>query len=122
MPARWIIHLDLDAFFASVEELLRPELAGLPIIVGGPPEARGVVASASYAARRWGVRSAMPTAQALRLCPLPQMIAGLGQLNFLWAGWQERFADFLRLTGRKRRRIGRLCRAGLHQTFGEEGG
>ncbi|MGC8825813.1 MAG: DNA polymerase IV [Anaerolineae bacterium] len=69
MPARWIIHLDLDAFFASVEELLRPELAGLPIIVGGPPEARGVVASASYAARRWGVRSAMPTAQALRLCP-----------------------------------------------------
>ncbi len=69
MPARWIIHLDLDAFFASVEELLRPELAGLPIIVGGPPEARGVVASASYAARRYGVRSAMPTAQALRLCP-----------------------------------------------------
>lgn len=69
MPARWIIHLDLDAFFASVEELLRPELAGLPIIVGGPPDARGVVASASYAARRYGVRSAMPTAQALRLCP-----------------------------------------------------
>lgn len=69
MPARWIIHLDLDAFFASVEELLRPALAGLPIIVGGPPDARGVVASASYAARRCGVRSAMPTAQALRLCP-----------------------------------------------------
>lgn len=69
MSARWIIHLDIDAFFASVEELLRPELAGQPIIVGGPPEHRGVVASASYAARRFGVRSAMPTAQALRLCP-----------------------------------------------------
>lgn len=69
MSERWVLHLDLDAFFASVEELLRPELAGLPIIVGGRPDARGVVASASYAARRYGVRSAMPTAQALRLCP-----------------------------------------------------
>ncbi len=67
--ARSIIHLDLDAFFASVEELLDPSIAGLPIIVGGSPEGRGVVSSASYAARAYGVHSAMPTSQALRLCP-----------------------------------------------------
>ena len=66
---RWVIHVDLDAFFASVEELLNPELRGKPIIVGGSPRHRGVVSSASYAARAYGVRSAMPTAQALRLCP-----------------------------------------------------
>ncbi len=69
--SRWrsVIHLDLDAFYASVEELLEPAIAGLPILVGGSPEGRGVVSSASYAARRHGVRSAMPMAQALRLCP-----------------------------------------------------
>jgi DNA polymerase-4 len=68
MP-RSIIHLDLDAFFASVEELLDPSIAGLPIIVGGSPEGRGVVSSASYPARAFGVHSAMPMSQALRLCP-----------------------------------------------------
>ncbi|NLE75748.1 MAG: DNA polymerase IV [Chloroflexi bacterium] len=67
--ARQIMHLDLDAFFASMEELLDPTLRGLPLAVGGSPTERGVVSSASYAARRFGVRSAMPTAQALRLCP-----------------------------------------------------
>jgi DNA polymerase-4 len=66
---RSVIHVDLDAFFASVEELLDPSIAGLPIIVGGDPAERGVVASASYAARAYGVHSAMPMAQALRLCP-----------------------------------------------------
>ncbi len=61
--------MDLDAFFASVEELLNPDLKGKPIIVGGSASGRGVVSSASYAAREFGVRSAMPTAHALRLCP-----------------------------------------------------
>jgi DNA polymerase IV len=66
---RWVIHADLDAFFAAAEVLRRPELAGQPIVVGGSPEGRGVVAAASYPARAFGVRSAMPMAEALRLCP-----------------------------------------------------
>jgi DNA polymerase-4 len=66
---RYILHLDVDAFFASVEEILDPPLKGQPLIVEARPEQRGVVASASYAARAFGVRSAMPTAQDLRLCP-----------------------------------------------------
>lgn len=66
---RQIAHLDLDAFYAAVEALLDPALRGCPIIIGGPPEERGVVSSASYEARAYGVRSAMPIAMALRLCP-----------------------------------------------------
>ncbi len=69
MDARIILCLDLDAFFASVEELLHPEWRGLPLVVGGKPEERGVVASCSYAARAFGVRSAMPMGRALKLCP-----------------------------------------------------
>ena len=68
MP-RTILHLDLDAFFCAVEEQRDPALRGAAFAVGGRPEARGVVASCSYPARRFGVRSAMPMARAVRLCP-----------------------------------------------------
>jgi DNA polymerase-4 len=64
-----IAHLDLDAFFAAVEMHRRPELRGRPLAVGGDPSGRGVVATANYAARRFGVRSAMRCADARRLCP-----------------------------------------------------
>ncbi len=66
---RTILHLDLDAFFCAVEELDNPALRGKAFAVGGRPDERGVVASCSYAARAFGVHSAMPMAQALRLCP-----------------------------------------------------
>jgi DNA polymerase-4 len=66
---RIVAHLDLDAFFAAVEELERPELHERPLVVGGDPHGRGVVATASYAARRFGIRSAMSSAEALRRCP-----------------------------------------------------
>jgi DNA polymerase IV len=64
-----VAHLDLDAFFAAVEELERPELAALPLVVGGDPRGRGVVATANYVARRYGIHSAMSCAEALRRCP-----------------------------------------------------
>lgn len=78
-----ILHVDMDAFYASVEVLDRPELRGKPLIVGGNPASRGVVCSATYEARAFGVKAAMPLAEAKRLCP---------QAIFL-PGRHERYAE-----------------------------
>src|SRR6266704_1491294 len=64
-----VAHLDLDAFFAAVEELEDPSLKTKPLVVGGDPRGRGVVATANYAAREYGIHSAMSCAEALRRCP-----------------------------------------------------
>lgn len=80
-----IIHVDMDAFFASVEQLDNPALKGQPVIVGGRPGGRGVVSAASYEARAFGVHSAMPLKTALRLCPqgvfLPVRFARYGEIS-----------------------------------------
>jgi DNA polymerase-4 len=69
MITRQILHIDMDAFFASVEQLDNPELQGKAVLVGGSPKQRGVVAACSYQGRKFGIHSAMPMAQAVRLCP-----------------------------------------------------
>ena len=83
--ARTIVHVDMDAFYASVEQRDRPELQGLPVIVGADPRGRGVVSTASYEARRFAVHSAMPIGRAARLCPagvfLPVDMAKYAQVS-----------------------------------------
>jgi DNA polymerase IV len=87
-----ILHIDMDAFFVSVELLARPELKGLPVVVGGQRDQRGVVTSASYEARRFGVHSAMPLRTAAKLCPQAVFLEGH---HDLYGRWSDRVATIL---------------------------
>jgi len=87
-----VLHVDMDAFFVSVELLARPELKGLPVVVGGQRDQRGVVSSASYEARRFGVHSAMPLRTAAKLCPQAVFIDGH---HYLYGQWSDRVAAIL---------------------------
>ena len=80
MKRRYIVHIDIDAFFAAVEELLNPSLKGKPVIVGGLPHERGVASTASYEARRYGVHAGMPLRKAYQLCPNGIFIRGNFQI------------------------------------------
>lgn len=87
-----ILHIDMDAFFVSVELLSRPDLRGLPVVVGGQRDQRGVVSSASYEARRFGVHSAMPLRTAAKLCPQAVFLDGH---HHLYGQWSDRVAEIL---------------------------
>jgi DNA polymerase-4 len=93
--ARCIFHIDLDAFFVSVERTFGPELEGRPVIVGGDPDSRGVVSSASYEARPFGIHAGMPVSTARRLCPQAVLIrANFPRYREASSRFMEILADF----------------------------
>jgi DNA polymerase IV len=87
-----ILHVDMDAFFVSVELLARPDLRGMPVVVGGRPDQRGVVSAASYEARKFGIQSAMPLRTAARLCPAAVFLDGDHRR---YDQWSDRVASIL---------------------------
>jgi DNA polymerase IV len=92
MNSRYIVHIDIDAFFASVEILLNPALKGRPVVVGGLPHERGVASTCSYEARRYGVHTGMPLRQAYQLCPQAVFVRGNYQV---YQAFSEKFFRIL---------------------------
>jgi DNA polymerase-4 len=128
----WVIHLDMDAFFASVEQRDNPRLRGRPVVVGGSPSSRGVVSTCSYEARQFGVHSAMAAREAKRLCPqaifITPNIRKYSQVSQQIRSIMRRFTEqiepisldeaYLDLSGRDAIHIGRILKEQIRREVG----